>query len=384
MSHIQSLSIITAALVMIMALVMAPVNLTAAQTPAVDHEQHHPGTPAADTAANDPCFATALTPSAGMPQAGMMSGTPHMGGDMAGMMGQFDLMFIDMMTPHHASAVAMAQVAQARAEHPELRALAEQIIASQRAEIEQMQAWRDQWFPDAPMLPMDEMMGMMTGIMGEMMPTEQMPGSMMSTPEAMPTIGAMGTMMDMEQEIGDLCATTEDFDLAFIDAMVPHHQMAVMMAQVATMRAEHPELQALAQTMIDEQQREIAQMQTWRAAWSATATPAAGLPTGAQDVAVTLTEFRVTPATSTLRVGQPYTFVVTNEGVVPHEFVIERAGAIHEPLVGAEREAMTDLIAPGTSGTLSWTFAEPGAYQLACHEPGHYEAGQVFIIDVTG
>src|SRR5215216_3382497 len=137
MSHIQSLSIITAALVMIMALVMAPVNLTAAQTPAVDHEQHHPGTPAADTAANDPCFATALTPSAGMPQAGMMSGTPHMGGDMAGMMGQFDLMFIDMMTPHHASAVTMAEVAQTRAEHPELRALAQQIVESQSSEIAQ-------------------------------------------------------------------------------------------------------------------------------------------------------------------------------------------------------------------------------------------------------
>ena len=44
---------------------------------------------------------------------------------MAGMMGQFDLMFIDMMIPHHASAVAMAQVALTRAEHPELRALAE-------------------------------------------------------------------------------------------------------------------------------------------------------------------------------------------------------------------------------------------------------------------
>jgi uncharacterized protein (DUF305 family) len=85
----------------------------------------------------------------------------------------------------------------------------------------------------------------------------------------------MGMMMEMEQQITDLCATTEGFDLAFIAAMIPHHQMAVMMAQVATMRAEHPELQALAQKMVDDQQREIAQMQSWRAAWSASATPAA-------------------------------------------------------------------------------------------------------------
>lgn len=121
-------------------------------------------------------------------------------------------------------------------------------------------------------------MDMMGEMMGEMMPVEQVPGSMMGTPGAMPGPGGMGMgmMMEMEQQIGRLCATTEGFDLAFIAAMVPHHQMAVMMAQVATMRAEHPELQALAQTMIDEQQREIAQMQSWRAAWNGAATPAAG------------------------------------------------------------------------------------------------------------
>jgi uncharacterized protein (DUF305 family) len=273
MKRIPCLSIVPAVLATILVFAAVPVNLTAAQTPAVDHEQHHPGTPAADTAATDPCLAVA-TPSADMPQAGMM-GTPAMGGgDMAGMMGQFDLMFIDMMTPHHASAVAMAQVAQTRAEHPELRSLAADIIASQRAEIAQMQSWREQWFPDAPAMPMMPMEQMMT-MMGEMM--GETPGSMMGTPGAMPGPGGMGMgmMMDAEQEIADLCATTEGFDLAFIDAMVPHHQTAVMMAQMATMRAEHPELRALAQTMLDDQQREIAQMQTWRTAWSASVTPAA-------------------------------------------------------------------------------------------------------------
>jgi uncharacterized protein (DUF305 family) len=81
--------------------------------------------------------------------------------------------------------------------------------------------------------------------------------------------------MNMGQEIADLCATTAGFDLAFIDAMIPHHQMAVVMASMATMRAEHPELRDLTQTMVEDQQREIAQMQVWRTAWSAAATPAA-------------------------------------------------------------------------------------------------------------
>jgi uncharacterized protein (DUF305 family) len=255
----------TALVVLALILIAAPVVI-AAQTFGADHEQHHPGTPAADTAANDPCVAVA-TPSADMPQAEMMGTPSERAGDMAGMMGQFDLTFIDMMTPHHASAVAMAQVAETRAEHPELRTLTEQIIASQSAEIEQMQSWRDQWFPDAPampMMPMEQMMDMM----GEM------PGGMMGTPGAMPDPGGMGMMVEMEEQISRLCATTEDFDRAFIEAMIPHHQSAIMMAQVALMRAEHPELQALAQAMIDDQQREIEQMQAWRSAWSGEATPA--------------------------------------------------------------------------------------------------------------
>jgi uncharacterized protein (DUF305 family) len=255
MRRIRVFSIVLAALTAVMVLVAAPANFTVAQTPAADHEQHHPGTPDAGAVAFDPCVAGVATPAAGMPQAGMMTGTPAMGSDMAAMMGQFDLMFIDMMTPHHASAVAMAQVALSRAEHPEIRTLAEDIIASQSAEIEQMRSWRDDWYPDAPAMPrmdMDQMMAILGQMMGEM----------------------PGGMMDMEQEIANLCATTEDFDLAFIEAMVPHHQSAIMMAQGATLRAEHPELRALAQKMVDDQQQEIDQMQTWRAAWSGSATPA--------------------------------------------------------------------------------------------------------------
>jgi uncharacterized protein (DUF305 family) len=268
MRRIRVFSIVLAALTAVMVLVAAPANFTAAQTPTADHEQHHPGTPVAGAVVFDPCVAGVATPAADMPQAGMMTGTPAMGtGDMAGMMGQFDLVFIDMMIPHHASAVAMAQVALSRAEHPEIRTLAEDIIASQSAEIEQMRSWRDQWHPDAPAMPMMDMEQMLA-MMGDM------PGSMMGTPGAMPGPGGMGMMIDMEQEIARLCATTERFDLVFVEAMIPHHQMAVMMAQVATMRAEHPELQALAQTMIDDQQREITQMQVWRSAWSGEATPA--------------------------------------------------------------------------------------------------------------
>ena len=40
----------------------------------------------------------------------------------------FDLMFIDTMIPHHEAAIAMAQAALTRGEHPEIRDLAQEII----------------------------------------------------------------------------------------------------------------------------------------------------------------------------------------------------------------------------------------------------------------
>jgi uncharacterized protein (DUF305 family) len=58
---------------------------------------------------------------------------------------EFDLMFIDMMTPHHAGAVVMAREALTKAEHPEIKQLSEGIIKAQESEIKKMQAWKSEW-----------------------------------------------------------------------------------------------------------------------------------------------------------------------------------------------------------------------------------------------
>ncbi|MDQ3638314.1 MAG: DUF305 domain-containing protein, partial [Actinomycetota bacterium] len=50
-------------------------------------------------------------------------------------------------------------------------------------------------------------------------------------------------------------------DEMFLRMMIPHHQMAVDMAEQALEEAEHPELEELAQTIIDEQTAEIELMQ---------------------------------------------------------------------------------------------------------------------------
>jgi uncharacterized protein (DUF305 family) len=55
-----------------------------------------------------------------------------------------DQQFIDMMVPHHEGAVGMARIAEQRAERPELRQLAVDILRSQDAEISRMRQWRQE------------------------------------------------------------------------------------------------------------------------------------------------------------------------------------------------------------------------------------------------
>jgi uncharacterized cupredoxin-like copper-binding protein len=98
-------------------------------------------------------------------------------------------------------------------------------------------------------------------------------------------------------------------------------------------------------------------------------------------------DFYVRPQRSSFQVGQPYVFAVGNEGAAVHEFVIEPAGAVDEPLEaevnGEERESEIEDIAPGATADLAWTFTEPGRYQFACHLPGHYEAGMKIEVEVV-
>jgi len=98
-------------------------------------------------------------------------------------------------------------------------------------------------------------------------------------------------------------------------------------------------------------------------------------------------DFYVRPQRTTFQVGQPYLFAVGNEGAAVHEFVIEPAGKVDEPLEadvnGEERESEIEDIAPGETAELEWTFTEPGRYQFACHIPGHFEAGMVIEVEVV-
>jgi uncharacterized protein (DUF305 family) len=84
--------------------------------------------------------------------------------------------------------------------------------------------------------------------------------------------GAPSTM-DMAADVEQLRLAPEPFDVAFIDAMVPHHQDAVDASRAVLQRGIRPETRTLASAIVDAQLREIGLMQQWRVAWSGNAGP---------------------------------------------------------------------------------------------------------------
>ncbi len=70
--------------------------------------------------------------------------------------------------------------------------------------------------------------------------------------------------MMMKMDLGD---ADNEFDLRFINAMIPHHEGAVVMAQEALKKSTRPEVKQLAEAIITAQQQEIEEMKQWRKAW---------------------------------------------------------------------------------------------------------------------
>lgn len=201
--------------------------------------------------ATAPAGSTAQNPAIPTPMMNQGSGAMSPGMDHSSMMNMnlgpkdenFDLRFIDGMIPHHQGAVKMAQEALTKSQRPEIKQLAQQIIDAQEKEIAELQSWRKSWYPNQSETPV-----MYDAQMGHMMPMSQ----------------EMRDSMMMNVALG---AADDQFDLRFINAMIPHHQGAVEMANQALQNSDRPEIKTLAQNIISSQQQEISQMEQWRKAW---------------------------------------------------------------------------------------------------------------------
>lgn len=65
----------------------------------------------------------------------------------------------------------------------------------------------------------------------------------------------------------DIGPADANYDLRFIDSMIPHHQGAVTMAQDLLQKSQRLELKKLAQNIITSQQQEIDTLKQWRNKW---------------------------------------------------------------------------------------------------------------------
>jgi uncharacterized protein (DUF305 family) len=142
---------------------------------------------------------------------------------------KFEVRFMTDMIDHHAMAVAMAMVCTNEAVHPELRQHCQHIIISQSTEIDQMQAWLQQWYGvthEPEMKPADEKM--------------------------MQRLAAM---------------SGEEFEVMFLEMMTRHHRTAVRRAESCQQRAYHPELIALCHNIQQTQSEEIKMMESWLCQW---------------------------------------------------------------------------------------------------------------------
>lgn len=78
----------------------------------------------------------------------------------------------------------------------------------------------------------------------------------------------MGMMDDMTGMMSELEGKTGDqFDKAFIEQMILHHQSAIDMAAPGEKNAEHQEIKNLTKEIISAQTREIEQMKQWQKEW---------------------------------------------------------------------------------------------------------------------
>lgn len=136
-----------------------------------------------------------------------------------------DIMFAQMMIPHHKQAVDMGTLAETRASNAEVKNLAEQIKNEQAPEIAQMKGWLSA--ADASM-DMGHDMG-------------------------------MGGMLSDTQFAALEASTGAEFDRLYLEGMIGHHEGAINMAKMV-LNSKNAEVKALAEAIVASQSKQITYM----------------------------------------------------------------------------------------------------------------------------
>ncbi|MBM0239087.1 DUF305 domain-containing protein [Micromonospora sp. ATA32] len=155
----------------------------------------------------------------------------------AGAVNDADVMFAQMMIPHHRQAVEMADLAPTRASDPELKDLAAKIKAAQDPEIATMTGWLTGWGKPTAAPQGHNMPGMSS---------------------AMPGMAGMATAEQMNEL---KAAKGTEFDKMFAQLMIAHHDGAIEMAKTEQADGSNAEAKALAAKIEADQAAEVRTLQ---------------------------------------------------------------------------------------------------------------------------
>lgn len=141
----------------------------------------------------------------------------------------FEVRFMTTMIDHHQMAIEMAEICLAKAVNEELRGMCQDIIAAQSAEIQQMQSWLQEWYG----------------------------------------ITYQPTMKPRDRKMLERLASLSgaEFEIAFMEILIKHHEKAIKEARHCLDKAAHAELRSLCENIIATQSAEIAQLQAWLCQW---------------------------------------------------------------------------------------------------------------------
>ena len=153
--------------------------------------------------------------------------------DARGTLSDADIMFLQMMIPHHQQAVDMGTLAETRASNPEVKALAAKIKAEQAPEIATMTGWlTDAGLPIKPTMDMGHSMG---GVLSDAQMTA--------------LTNATGTA----------------FDKLYLEGMIGHHEGAISMVSMLK-TSDNPSTKLLGENIVASQNKQIAEMKALLAA----------------------------------------------------------------------------------------------------------------------
>lgn len=163
-----------------------------------------------------------------------------------------DIMFTQMMIPHHAQALQMSKLAAGAGAGAgrSVQVLADRIDGAQRPEIAYMAGWLDDRGEDAPTageIKDGDMGAMSTGHGGH--------GGHGSGSHTMPGMATAGQLRDLADARG------AEFDDFFLTLMIRHHQGAVDMAGEVLRDGSEQQLNELASGIAADQGAEISRME---------------------------------------------------------------------------------------------------------------------------